>query len=128
MSNDNDIPIIGEPKPIGVKLELPATFSITLWFINHSGQYTNVQYSLPPGVYPNPKWLEKLIKDSYRESLTTLKMSTSDLSWRKPTPQEFVTATAGGANVKAFSKWVDAYSSEFTIEVPEVVKDDNAGA
>jgi hypothetical protein len=120
--DDSNIPIIGAPKPVEVQLEVPALFSVKLVFINHMGEYTSVDYALPPGVYPAEAWLEKLVEGTYRQSLKALKLSTKDLSWRKCTPHEFVKATSGGVEVKVAPKWSEAFASGKTLEIdlPEI--------
>lgn len=119
---DMDIPIIGAPKPVEVQLEVPALFSVKLIFINHMGEYTSVDYALPPGVYPAEAWLDKLVEGTYRQSLKALKLSTKDLSWRKCTPKEFVDATSGGVQVKVAHKWAEPYSSgkDMELDIPEI--------
>lgn len=129
--NDNVIPIIGAKKKEDISLELPATFSTTLYFINHNGEMTKMEFALPPGVYPNPRWLEKLIQQATRGALKTLKMSTKDLSWRVPSTFEFFRVTAGpqAANYNVLPKWQAAYSNPMDINVPEVEapeSDDNS--
>lgn len=108
----NGAPLVNTESVVEVELEIPATFRTQLVFINHAGQYTTVEFGLPPGVYPNPQWMPKLLEGAYRNSLKTLKISTKDLSWRKPTPLEFVRATAGGQPVKVETKYAEPYESK----------------
>jgi len=123
--NDTNIPIIGEAKPEAVELEVPALFTVQLWFINHQQQYTYVDYRLPPGLYPNPAWIEHVVETTYRNSLKALKLSTKDLSWRKCTPEEFVKATSGGVQVDVAKKWSKPFTVAMEIDVPEVSNDGN---
>ena len=126
---DNEIPIIGKAKQLDVSLEVPATFSTTLYFINHSGEGTAMDFALPPGVYPNPRWLEKLITEACRNALKTLKLSTKDLSWRKPTPTEFMKMTAGPTAAKYTfnTKWIEPYTNNMDIDVPGVEANEPTG-
>jgi len=126
VSPDNEIPIIGAKKKRELQLEIPALFVLQLFFINHSGEGTKMEFSLPPGVYPNARWLETLVKDATRNALKTLKLSTKDLSWRKPTPAEFLRMTAGPASegYKVESKWLEPYSNPMEIDLPEVEEAD----
>jgi len=104
-----------------VVLEVPALFRCILFFINHKKEFTSVEFTLPPGIYPNPKWLEKAIDDAYRNSLKTLKLSTKELSWRKGSTHEFITATAGnGHEISVDREWKPAYSTVLAFEqLPE---------
>ena len=120
----NEIPIIGKKKKEEVHLEAPITFAVTLWFTNHTGEMTKMEFNLPGGVYPNARWLEKLIKQASRGALKSLKMSTKDLSWRIPTPAEFFKVTAGpqAKDYMPKAKWQEPYSNPMDVEVPDVEK------
>jgi len=127
MQINPNIPIIGEPKPVELSLEVPALFQVKLLFINHQGEFTSIDYALPPGIYPCEKWLNTLVDGVYRNSLKALKLSTKDLSWRKCTPKEFVDATSGGVQVKVGHKWAEPYSSgkDMELEIPEISNEES---
>ncbi len=126
--------LIGLEKPLKVSLEVPAVFNVTLFFINHEREYTTVNFALPPGVYPNPEWLEDTIKDAYRQSLKALVASTKNLSWRKCSTQEFVRATSpAGQKIEVDKEWQKAYSTKMKFEklpeapdTKEVTNDNNS--
>lgn len=100
-----------------VSLEVPAVFNVTLFFINHTGEYTSVNFALPPGIYPAERWVETAINDAYSKSLKALKTSTKNLSWRKVTPLEFVRATSpAGQKITVEPKWQPAFSNQFEFE------------
>lgn len=115
--NVDGVPIIGMnkvSKPIHVELELPALFSCQVFFINGRGEMLAASFNLPPGVYPNKDWVEKLVRKEYNKCLKDLKLNTKDLSWRKPTPHEFVKATAGGAPVTVVKEWKEPFTVKFS--------------
>jgi len=128
--NESEIPIIGAKKKMELELEVPATFHTVLLFTNHSGEFTKMEFALPPGVYPNPTWMPKLIEEAHRNALKTLKLSTKDLSWRKPTTQEFLAVTAGpqAKNYSVNIKWAEPYASKMDLNLPDVeaAVDDNS--
>lgn len=126
--------LIGLEKPLKISLEVPAVFNVTLFFINHEREYTTVNFTLPPGVYPNPDWLENVIKDAYRQSLKALVASTKNLSWRKCSTHEFVRATSpANQKIEVDKDWQVPYSVKMDFsklpEAPEVKEtlNDNVG-
>jgi hypothetical protein len=125
MTNDNHL-LIQPEAPDAIGLECPILFTGSIVLVNHSGKHVKMGFGLPPGLYPNPEYLEKLLKETIREAIKALKMQTTDLSWRLPTPQEFVNITSGGTAIKAKKKWQEPYSVKLEFEEEHnVVTDDN---
>lgn len=118
-----DTPIIGASKPL--ELENAVLFTATLIFVNNSNQATRMGFACPPGLYPNPENIVKLVEEAQREALRALKLQTQDLSWRLPTPTEFVRITSGNQNMLAAPKYKEAFSVKLEME-QEVTNDNNS--
>lgn len=122
-----NIPIIKAKDPNAIQIEGPVLFTASLLFVNHQGQYTSVVFKCPPGLYPNPEYIVKLVKEAQREALKALKLETKDLSWRLPSPDEFVKLTSGGAIISVNDKWAEPYSVKLDVNGDnEVVNDNNS--
>lgn len=120
-----DIPIIEKKTTDAIPVEVAAVFGATLFFVNGQGQATSMAFSTPPGLYPNPTWVVKLLEEAQREGLKALKLQTKDLSWRLPTPTEFVRMTSGNQVIQANSKYSDAYSVNLELEKETPTTNDN---
>jgi len=109
------------------QLELPVKFSCRLVFTNHQRQFTEMEFTMPPGVYPNPDWLPTLIGECQREALKALKLQTKDLSWRKPSIREFIEYTTGKpASPAEFELgWVEPYTSQLDLGLDDEAGNDN---
>ena len=100
-----------------IKIEVAALFSAMLYFVCPNTKETKrMMFDLPPGVHPNPEWLPKLIKETQREAIKALKLDTKDLSWRLPTPNEFVQLTTGNTALNVEKKWAEPYEGGVILE------------
>ena len=110
--DDTSIPIIEKkPETPEFKLELPALFQATIYFINGKCKVAPFNFAMPPGVYPGT-WLPKLVEDASKTALQQLKVASRDITWRKPTPAEFVKITAPGQQLNLNKEWQEPYSVE----------------
>jgi hypothetical protein len=114
-----EIPIIQKKDPNAITVEAPIVFNCSLVFTNYQGQFTTMGFACPPGLYPNPEYMVELIKEAQIEAMRALKMQTNDLSWRLPTPQEFVRFTSGNAHMIANSKYAEPYSVKLEKETDD---------
>lgn len=116
-----EIPIL-EKKPDNlIRVEAPVLFQTNLVFVNGQGETNVMLFSCPPGLWPNPKYIVDLITATQQDALTALKLQTKDLTWRLPTPTEFVRITANNPTLHAEKEW----SAPFSVELEEEV-DDNS--
>lgn len=121
----NDDALLVQPEaPDAIGIEVPVLFTASIVLINHQGQVTRMGFSLPPGLYPNPDYLVKLVKEATRESIKALKLQSNDLSWRLPTPTEFVRITSGNNTINAKKKYQEPYSVKLEVEKED--NDDNS--
>lgn len=109
------------------KLEIAAKFFCNLVFVNHQKQFTEMQFSMPPGVHPHPDWLPELLNECYREGVKALKLQTKDLSWRRPSISEFLEYTTGERvdPNKFHMKWVEPYGAGLEMDGDEEVANDD---
>lgn len=118
--NDNEfaaaVPILQKTDANTIRLETACVFNATMVFVNHLGTVTRMGFTLPPGLFPNPKYIPKLIKEGQREALKALKLETKDLSWRLPTPTEFVRITTSNPSLLAYREWAEPYTVELLDE------------
>jgi hypothetical protein len=109
--SDTDTPILGQ-----VKLEVAAMFQAQLLFVDNKGNRSAMAFMAPPGIYPG-RWLQTLVEEAQREGIKALKLKTSDLSWRLPTPKEFCEITANGQIPNNLNlSWQPAFSVKLDIE------------
>lgn len=116
-----DIPVIEKKDPNAIRIEAPVLFQASLIFVNHQGQATQLGFACPPGLYPDPDIIVELIKEAQREGLKALKLQTKDLSWRVPTPTEFVRITSGNPMLQAQKEYAEPFSVKLEKE-----NDDNS--
>lgn len=116
MNDDNITPLIGIKTPSLPELEAPLLFSVALLFINHQKDVRAISFNCPPGVYPNPEWAPSLVKEASREGLRALKLETKDLSWRAPTPTEFVQISTRNPNAQASLKYKEPFSVSLEVD------------
>lgn len=121
-----DIPIIEKKDPNAIPIEAAVIFNASLIFTNYQGQFTTMGFACPPGLYPNPEYVVDLVTEAQREGLKALKMQTNDLSWRLPTPTEFVRFTSGNPHLQAQSKYAEPYSVKLEKEPETPTNDDNS--
>ena len=119
-----DIPILEKKTVDAIPVEAPVVFGATLFFINGQGQVTSMAFTTPPGLYPSPEYTVKLVQEAQREGIKALKLKSQDLSWRLPTPTEFVRFTSGNQLLQANSKYSEPYSIK--LETEEVEHDNNS--
>lgn len=123
---DDVIPMIGQKKPEYPDVELPAVFSVALFFINHKREMRTISFNCPPGVYPNPEWMPTLIKEATREGARALKLETKDLSWRPLSANEFVQVTTRNTAMRANGgAYKDPYEAGLELDKEETAEDDN---
>lgn len=118
-----DVPVIQKKDPNALHVEAPILFQATLVFVNHQGQATTMSFACPPGLYPNPEYIVTLVKEAQREGLKALKLQSKDLSWRLPSPTEFVRITSQNPNLQAQSKYAEPFTVKLVQE--EATENDN---
>jgi hypothetical protein len=123
---NDDIPIIGQKEPELPEVEGNFLFSVALLFINHSKEVRAISFNCPPGVYPNPEWAPTLIAEASREGLRALKLETKDLSWRKPTPTEFVQISTRNPKAQAKLKYAEPFSVQLEVDKEETPSDNHS--
>lgn len=111
-----DIPILEKKDPNAIPIEVAALFKVTLIAVNSTGEVRTLDFSMPPGLYPNPAWTVELVKETQRESLRALKLQTQDLSWRLPSPTEFVRITSGNPLLTAQRDYKEPYTVQMDTE------------
>jgi len=123
---NDDIPIIGQKKPELPSIEGNMLFSVALLFVNFKKEVRAISFNCPPGVYPNPDWAPTLIAEATREGLRALKLETKDLSWRMPTPTEFVQISTRNPHAQAALKYAEPYTVQLEVDKEETPNDNDS--